>query len=124
MNTFIAFLEKLKTPENEGLISIVESGYNAILEYPHVMTHDDEYTDLYIEKANAKGKKAALGYVSYLIRSILNDEEIDIPDEFLMGGELTKIEHPQEDIEYPPVDVLLKQLEMFKEKLIEEINKD
>lgn len=118
---FQDFLIQLKTPENENLISIVESGYNAIFEYPHVVTHDDEYADLYIEKAKSKGKRAALAYVSYLIKSILNDEEIDIPDEFLMGGELTKIDHPQEDIEYPPIEVLLKQLEMLKEQLTQEI---
>lgn len=119
---FLDFLNKLKCAETNELITIIESGYTAIFEYPHVMTHDDEYTDLYIEKANDKGKAVALAYVTYLIRSILNDEQIDIPDEFLMGGELSKIEHPREDIEYPPVDVLLNQLEMIKEKLTKEIS--
>ena len=47
---FQDFLIQLKTPENENLISIVESGYNAIFEYPHVVTHDDEYADLYIDR--------------------------------------------------------------------------
>ena len=118
---FTNYLNQLKTPENEELITIVESGYQAIFEYPHVVTHEDEYADLYLEKANNKGAKDALMYVTYLIRALINNEEIDIPDEFLVGDELTKIEHPQDDIEHPSVEMLIKLLEQFKDNLLSQI---
>lgn len=119
---FINYLHNLKTPDNENIIAIVESGYQAIFEYPHVVMHDDEYADLYVEKANAQGNRKALGYISYLIRSLMDNKDIIIPDEFLVSDETNKIEHPKESIEYPSVDILITQLEKLKEKLTQQLN--
>jgi len=119
---FTNFLNQLKTPENDALITVMESGYQAIFEYPHIMTHDDKYADLYLEKANIKGKKKSLAYVSYLIKSLINNEKINIPDEFLIGDELSSIQNPSTEINYPSVDILINILEQFKDKLQSELN--
>lgn len=117
MNSFITFLESIKTLSNQHQIYAFQEAYSVLLEMPHSETMSGDIIDLHVEDVMSKlGRVETLKYVNTLIDELEHDKPMDML--YTLPDQLSHLDHPQTTLSPDRQVDLLNRLKLIRDNII------